>query len=65
MAHLAELPDSNFGPPMPNGEFKALKTHLLEQVHEKHKTWLREKLCHNSRTLRTKLLGLQILPDPK
>ena len=55
----------DFGLPMPNSEFKALKTQLLDQVHEKHKTWLREKLGHNTRTLRTKLLDLARTPDPE
>jgi hypothetical protein len=55
----------DFGPPMPKSEFKALKTALLEQVPEKHKTWLREKLGHNTRTLRTKLLDLAKTPDPE
>jgi hypothetical protein len=55
----------DFGPPMPKGEFTALKKSLLEQVPEKHKTWLREKLGHNTRTLRTKLLDLARTLDPE
>lgn len=55
----------DFGPPMPKSEFTALKKSLLKQVDDKHKTWLREKLGHNTRTLRTKLLDLAKTPDPE
>jgi len=47
-----------FDPPMPEKEFTALRKSLLEHVPERHKTWFREKLGHNTRTLRTKLLDL-------
>lgn len=52
-----------FDPPMSKSEFKALKKSLLEHVPEQHKTWLREKLGHNTRTLRAKLLDLAAIPD--
>ena len=38
---------------------------LLECVPEDRKQWLREKLGHNTRTLRTKLLDLASTPDPE
>lgn len=54
-----------FDPPMPKSEFKALKKTLLGCVAEGRKPWLREKLGHNTRTLRTKLLDLAKAPDPE
>lgn len=36
---------------------------MLEHVPEQHEKWLREKLGHNTRTLRTKLLDLAAIPD--
>jgi hypothetical protein len=54
-----------FDPPMPKSEFEALKKRLLECVPEERKQWLREKLGHNTRTLRTKLLDLASTPDPE
>lgn len=54
-----------FDPPMPNSEFKELKKTLLEYVPKNHRAWLREKLGHNTRTLRTKLLDLAATPDPE
>lgn len=56
----------DFDPPMTNREFKALKKALLEVVaDDDRKKWLREKLGHNTRTLRTKLLDLAGTPDPE
>lgn len=54
-----------FDPPMSKREFAAVKESLLDQVTEEHKTWLREKLGHNSRTLRTKLIDLADSIDPE
>jgi hypothetical protein len=53
-----------FGPAMPNPEYKALKKKLLDSIEDdERRKWVREKLGHNTRTLRTKLLDLAATPD--
>lgn len=50
-------------PPIPDGEFAALRRTMLEHIPDQHRRWVREKL-RNEVTLKERLRDLAALPDP-
>lgn len=50
-------------PPMPNEEFKTVRSQLLEHVASHRKKWFKETLGRNDPTLRNRLIALAKQPD--